>query len=138
MMQALLKERFGLAVHHESKSLPGYALVVAKNGFKLNAVEDAGGHHSSGGHGRLSAQRMSMERLADHLARQLNQPVSDMTDIRGVFNIELSYKESDNQDDSEPSIFTAIQEQLGLRLEARKVPVDVVVVDHVERIPAEN
>jgi uncharacterized protein (TIGR03435 family) len=138
MMQALLKERFGLVVHHELKTIQGYALVIAKNGFKLKAVEDVGGHRSGSGNGKLSAQRMSMERFADRLARQLDQPVSDMTDLKGVFNIELTYQNPRNHDDSRPSIFTALQEQLGLKLEARKVPVDIVVVDHVERTPTEN
>ncbi|HWE48436.1 MAG TPA: TIGR03435 family protein [Bryobacteraceae bacterium] len=139
MMQALLKERFGLAVHHETKTLQGYELVQAKSGFRLQALGNDGKGDGGWdyGPGRVTAMRASISSFADRLARQLNAPVNDKTGIEGFYNFTLRYTEAGG-DDTRPTIFTALQEQLGLRLEARKVPVDVVVVDHLERTPTEN
>jgi uncharacterized protein (TIGR03435 family) len=137
MMQSLLKERFGLAIHHESKTLQGYGLVIAKPGLKLSPVGEQTHPGWDKDDAKLAVQGLPMSRVAEVLARQLDQPVSDMTETKGLFNFTLTYS-SDPASDSGPSIFTALQEQLGLRLEARKVPVDVVVVDHVERTPTEN
>jgi uncharacterized protein (TIGR03435 family) len=142
MMQALLTERFGLVVHHETKTMQGYALVVAKNGLKIQPVEGTGGHSTNTSRGKIVAEGTTMAQLADMISRQLRQPVADMTELRGVFNLTLTYTPDTGDEkaagDAGPSVYTALQEQLGLRLEARKVPVDTVVVDHVERTPAEN
>ena len=87
-----------------------------------------------------------MSKLADFLAGQLGSPVTDMTGMRGVFDFTLEWApetrtgEAGATTDSSPgaSIFTAVQEQLGLKLEARKGPVEMLVIDHVERIPTGN
>jgi uncharacterized protein (TIGR03435 family) len=91
MMQALLTERFGLAVHHETKTIQGYALVVAKNGPKIQPVEDSGGHSTNSSRGKIVAERMTIAQLADTISRQLRQPVSDMTELKGVFTFTLTY-----------------------------------------------
>jgi uncharacterized protein (TIGR03435 family) len=136
MLQTLLAERFKLAIHRETKERTVYELVVGKNGPRLHEVE-AGGQHSSGGRGFLSAQRMSMSQLADSLSRTVSLPVLNMTGIEGVFDIELKWApEEDNANG--PSIFTAVQEQLGLKLEQRKGPMEFIIVDRAERIPTEN
>jgi len=139
MLQALLKERFGLAIHHEARTLQGFALVTAKNGFKLQPVaEDPRGSSWSTGRGRITSKQTPVSRLADLLSREIGRPVNDATGIRGIFDFKLAYSPEPGGDDTRPTIFTALQEQLGLRLETRKVPVDVIVVDHAARTPTEN
>ncbi len=144
MLRTLLEQRFKLAVHRESKEMPGYALVVAKGGSKLQPVE-AGGSSTSTNGGRvltLTAKKTSMGQLADLLARDLSVMVVDQTGMDGVYDFDLrwSNEERNTGDDAEPapSLFTAVQEKLGLRLQSQKVPVPVIVVDHVERMPVEN
>jgi uncharacterized protein (TIGR03435 family) len=139
MIQALLKERFGLTIHHETRTLQGFALVPAKNGFKLQPVaEDPRGSSWSTGKGKITAKQTPVSRLADLLSNEIGRPVNDATGIKGIFDFTLTYSPDSGGDDSRASIYTALEEQLGLRLEARKVPVDVIVVDHVERMPSEN
>jgi uncharacterized protein (TIGR03435 family) len=143
MLQELLAERFKLAIHRETKEGAAYALVVGKNGLKLKEVE-AGPEHSTRRGNYLSAQKMSMSQLADSLSQRVHLPVSNMTGVKGVFDIELKWapgegerrRDGDNADG--PSIFTAVQEQLGLKLESRKGPMEIIVVDHAERVPTEN
>lgn len=150
MLRRLLADRFKLRYHREPKEMQGFSLLVAKNGPKLHEVEPAGKDWSRNGVGRIDGQEVSMAQLADILAGRLGHPVVNLTGIKGVFDLKLSWtpdpatvgnpaeiKESPAvesiSDPSGPSIFSALQEQLGLRLEARKVPVEIVVIDHVER-----
>jgi len=154
MLRRLLADRFKLRYHRESKEMQGFSLVVGKNGPKLHEVEPAGKDWARNGVGSIGGQEVSMARLAAILAGRLGHPVVDLTGIKGVFDLKLSWtpdpatvrnpaenKESPSvesmSDPSGPSIFSALQEQLGLRLEARKVPVEIIVIDHVER-PSEN
>jgi uncharacterized protein (TIGR03435 family) len=144
MLRTLLEDRFKLTVHRESKEMPGYALVVAKGGFKLKPVEPGGsGTDSHGGRVRiLTATKTSMERLADLVARNLGEVVVDKTAIDGVYDFEFRWTSDDQAPagdaETAPSLFTALQETLGLRLQRQKVPVEMIVVDHVERVPTEN
>jgi uncharacterized protein (TIGR03435 family) len=105
-------------------------------------VAGDGGHSTNSSRGKIVAERMTMAQLADTLSRQLKQPVSDMTGLAGVFSFTLTYTPDSGEEkpagETGPSVYSALQEQLGLRLEARKIPVDIVVVDHVERTPTEN
>jgi uncharacterized protein (TIGR03435 family) len=137
MLKALLAERFKVALHRETRTLPIYALVTAKGGPKLHEAP-ADGHSSTnsrGGH--ITAQHVSMVDLGDSLSRQLGRAVIDQTGLKGAFDFTLEYA-ADDADTSRPSIFTALQEQLGLRLEATKGPVEVLVIDRAERVPTEN
>jgi uncharacterized protein (TIGR03435 family) len=144
MMQTLLAERFKLAIHRESKVMPAYALVQAKSGIKLKAVDAGdGGWGTNESNGLLTATRLSMPRLADFLARTLNSPVVDKTEVPGVFSFKLEFSRDEVQAGNDrvpdkPSIYTALQEQLGLRLVPQKLPIEIVVVDHIERTPTEN
>ena len=140
MLRRLLAERFQLKVHRESKVVSAYALVAGKNGPKLQQVEASGGSHMNSSRGQMTAQKVSMSQLADFLARQLDRPVVDRTEIKGVFDLKLEWTEESQSTDgaSGPSIFTAVQEQLGLRLQAQKLPVEILVVDNVEKVPTEN
>ncbi len=145
-LQALLAERFRLTFHHESKEMPAYVLTVAKGGFKLTEAPGDGGSsmNSKGSTARnLTATRASMERLAAFLAREVGGPVSDQTQIQGVYSFTLDWTPDDlkpaasSEQPPLPSIFTAIQERLGLKLEPHKAPVDILVVDSAEK-PSEN
>lgn len=148
MMQTLLTERFKLVVHRESKILTGYALVVAASGPKIHPVEP-GQSGENWGRGILKGQSVSMKRLAQMLSARLQGPVEDKTGLLGVFNFTLTWTPDDvpsGQPPADPtpdrrdgpSIFSALQEQLGLRLEARKIPTQILVVDHAEKAPIEN
>lgn len=138
MFQSLLVDRFKLAFHHQTKILPGYALVVAKSGPKLTPSTSVG-THTKGSRGQLTVQRYSLPQLAGSLAHSLDQPVVDATALNGFYDFELRWNPNEADDPAAgPSIFTALQEQLGLKLESRKVPAEIFVIDHIERSPTEN
>ena len=148
-LKALLADRFQLAIHRESRMIPGYALVVAKNGFKLKKTADEGNADFSSYPGKLTAHKISMELLARNLSGNLGSPVVDMTGIKGVFDLMLEWSPDEGQSPAKagseaveaapigPSIFTAVQEQLGLKLETQKAPVEMIVIDRIEK-PAAN
>jgi uncharacterized protein (TIGR03435 family) len=144
MLQTLLADQLNLTVHHETKDVSGYAMAVAKGGFKLKPVEPHGSSTQRNGAAvhTVTLKAISMEAFAENLSRWLSQIVIDKTGIGGVYDFQFRYKD-DNQaqaDDAEdaPSLFIAVQETMGVRLQSEKVPVDMIVVDHVERAPSEN
>jgi uncharacterized protein (TIGR03435 family) len=143
MLQALLADRFKLTFHFEEKEMPIYSLVIAKNGPKIKEAKDDGNGLEIGGDPQhaLSARNISMAQFAGTLSRlqELDHPVVDRTGLKGVFNINLDFEAEDSAspDKAGPSIFTALPEQLGLKLETTKGPVQILVIDHVER-PSEN
>jgi uncharacterized protein (TIGR03435 family) len=143
MVQALLADRFKLVVHSETRQLPIYALVVARGGAKLGAIND-GGNVVNSWRDHLEVQGSnSLELLAQVLADLVGRPVEDRTGIAGRYHLILKWTPDDavsaasSSSNAPPSIFTAIQEQLGLKLEPAKGPVQVLVVDHVE-MPSGN
>jgi len=144
MLQTLLADRFKLVVHREKKDASGFALVVAKGGPKMRAVEGVGSQMNSR-NGRLTAKHASMEVLAAFAQGQVGRPVVDATGLTGGFDFTFEWSnervlkaaEDSGTVPPVPSIFTALPEQLGLKLEARKVPMEVLVIDSAER-PAEN
>ena len=152
MLQALLVSRFQLKVHPEDRELPMYALVVARNGPTF-LESKANGTTIDGGNGKIRVQGgdNTVSLLAEQLANSLGRPVVDETGIKGRFNITLQWAPYDGAaaklggtemsgavlDSPGPSLFTAIQEQLGLKLEPRKGPVQVLIIDHIER-PSAN
>jgi uncharacterized protein (TIGR03435 family) len=155
MLRNLLADRFKLKVQSAKRDMPIYALVVArpdaKAGPKLRpadgacAAEGAGpapGCGSTVGDGTLRTQGISMARLAGELTGFVGRRVEDRTGLTGNFAIELDWSPDLQADagqavqraaDARPSIFTALQEQLGLRLEPRTGPVEVIVIESVER-----
>ena len=135
MVQALLAERLKLVLHHEQKQLPYLALVTGKSGSKMKESSIPVSNPSI--RGRIAAQHMTMQLLATLLSRFERQTVIDKTGLEGGYEFRLEWT-PDTEPESGPSLFTAVQEQLGLRLESRKGPLDVLVVDSAERIPAEN
>jgi uncharacterized protein (TIGR03435 family) len=143
MLQALLIDRFGLAFHHETKMRAGFGLVVAKNGPKIQPVPDVGGHNNDNRPGKMQRQRTTLGDVASALSYILRQPVVDETHMEGRYNVVLTYAPGLGPDvppaaNDGPSVFTAIEEQLGLKLEPRKVPVDTFVVDRCQKMPTEN
>jgi uncharacterized protein (TIGR03435 family) len=140
LMRTLLEDRFKLAVHLETKDAPGYALVAAKSGFKLTPEQPGpGGTNSEGGSVvTFKGTKIAMPELADYIARRLDAMVVDKTGIEGVYSFELHWA-SDNQntDGRDAELRDAIG-TLGLHLQAQKLPVQMVVVDHVERVPTAN
>jgi uncharacterized protein (TIGR03435 family) len=141
MLQSLLYDRLGLAVHHKSVTRDGFALVLAKGGARIAPVEDVGSHMNDMRDGNVKMVRTTMDSFAYALSSKLRQPVLDETKLNGVFNVTLTYavdRGAGAPIDDRPSIFSALEEQLGLKLEPRKIPVDVLVVDHCEKTPSEN
>jgi len=149
-LQAVLAQRFQLRVHRETRELQIYALVVAKGGPKLLSAWVSTGEQTVMGIraecGRMTGTMASMTNLRIYLERQLNRPVVDQTDLPGKYNFEFDWTPdagpcprpagtdgvaADSSDG--PSLFTALQEKLGLKLESTKGPVEVIVVDHAEK-----
>jgi uncharacterized protein (TIGR03435 family) len=146
MMRALLAERFKLAVHHETRELVAYTLVSEPGGPKVRVVttdEPAGPNpFRMSDSGTLIGTRVTAEMLATVLSNQLGRPVQNGTGFMGAFDFTLRWAPdtavTPGDSQARPSLFTAIREQLGFRLVAEKRPTDVVVIDHLERTPAEN
>jgi len=143
MLQDLLADRFKLKMHHAVKEVPVYALVVGKNGAKLqeSARGTPGGFNMGPGH--LMGRAAPITALADRLSNasfQLGRPVLDRTGLTGVYEFTLDWApdSAPEADISGPSLFTAVQEQLGLKLEAQRGSAEVLVVDSMERKPTEN
>jgi len=149
LLQALLADRFQLKLHRETKELSIYSLVVGKNGQKLK--EATGDQFSMNiirrpGQTLITVSKGTMAQLSATLSSQVGRPVLDMTGLKGGYDFKLTFAPESLQADANaaasdsnnaPSIFTAVQEQLGLRLDSTKGPVEVLVIDHVER-PSEN
>jgi uncharacterized protein (TIGR03435 family) len=166
MLQTLLAERFKLTIHREQKNLPVYALVVGKTGSKMSKAdgEPGGMRMSMSPKGRQLQGKVTMDGLVSFLARMLDRPVIDQTQLAGTYDINLEWMPDDreggpmggmrmigapppadhppaseNSDDAaKPGIFAALQEKLGLKLESRKGDVDIVVVDSAEKSPTQN
>jgi uncharacterized protein (TIGR03435 family) len=170
-LQTLLRDRFHLTIHRETKELPVYELTVAKGGPKLqpsNCVQRVTGDTAIApgktqsdycgatgiGRSRIQGRGVSMAFLSDILSGLLSRTVVDKTGLKGEFQIQLTYTpvapsvpspdaappgraDGAATPDRGPDIFTAVQEQLGLKLQSGKGPVEVLVIDHVER-PSEN
>lgn len=145
MFQQLLAERFKLAVHWETQEMPVYALVIAKKGPLLTkAAKPDGATGTSASRDQLTAKNVTMNDLVRTMTQEfsgeLGRVVVDRTGIQGKYDVSLKWSpemasgDADNGTalDKGPSLFTAIQEQLGLKLESSKGPVEVLVIDHIE------
>jgi uncharacterized protein (TIGR03435 family) len=187
MLQSLLLDRFQLAVHHESKELAKFDLVLAKNGPKFkesadapppkagDSPRDASGPPSNdkdgypilapgrpgmammNGRARMVYPQWTMEKFAEVVGLQLHKPVTDATGLKGKYDLSLYWAVASvraappqpsgpgaiplapaPENDSGPTFEQALQDQLGLRLEPKKGPVDFLIVDHIEKLPSEN
>jgi bla regulator protein BlaR1 len=176
ILQSMLRERFKLTLRHETKELPVYALVVAKNGPKLKEAAPAppdsepvapgtpGGQLRRGGiqmrPGQLAGASVPLDRVADVLSRLVGRVVVDKTALKGLYDFTLNWTPGEGEgpmfrgagdpgaggppreagpppDASGPTIFSAVEEQLGLKLESRKSLVETIRIEHVEK-PSEN
>lgn len=166
MEQNLLADRFRLAIHREKREAQVYALVVGRSGLKIQPASEEGGAATGPGGfvrfrglGHIEAVKISFESFADLISRFTDHPVIDNTERRELFTFKLDFsmdpnalaipgipakpatmRENAKPDSVEPdlpSIFTAIQ-TLGLKLEPKKEPMDIIVIDHAEKIPTEN
>jgi uncharacterized protein (TIGR03435 family) len=167
MLQNLLAERFKMTFHRDKKDMPVLSLVVSKNGPKFKESKpveaaldddaprqsgpmkkDANGFPVLSGKGysmaimnnraALRSPDETMPNFAALLAGQLRLPVIDATGLNGKYDIAMSWVPGDSPDNPGPTIFAALQEQLGLKLESKKGMVDIVVIDHIEKTPTEN
>jgi len=149
MLQTLLAGRFRLTVHRETKDLPVYALVVGKGGSKLRAVETHEDWHLREGTrltGRISIPEMiSVFNSVVPAASGRDRLIVDMTGLKGVFDISLDFtannatpKESGTFDGVFDALQKALSSKLGLKLEPLKAPVEILVVDHAEKVPTDN
>lgn len=173
MFQSLLADRFQLIIHRDTKEMPVYALVIAKNGPKFKDANEsdpnivdlskrpdlvAGGarpRFTIIRRGRLTAQGANMALLVSQLSNFLGRAVVDRTGLDGTYDLKLEWMPDENQvamfqamgvpegfgapppDWQGPSLFTALEEQLGLKLESRKGPVEMFVIERIEK-PSEN
>jgi uncharacterized protein (TIGR03435 family) len=144
MTQTLLAERFHLVLHREPKPLKHFELAVAKSGPKMpEAKGDGQSSRISYGRGRLNYTHLSMHRFAVLLSRQLKEVVIDNTALGGFFDVNLEWTPDEparpvDADTGAPSIFKAVQQQLGLTLEAGKTPIEILVVDSAQKVPSGN
>ena len=136
-LQSLLADRFKLSAHKGKMEMPVYGLVVAKGGPKLEASTTNTGF--STGRGQFVCSDSSMDDLASLLSGDMDRMVLDQTKLTGGYKFTLKWTpdESSNPNPDLPGIFTAIQEQLGLKLIPTKGPVEMLIIDRVEK-PSEN
>jgi uncharacterized protein (TIGR03435 family) len=138
MLQSLLEERFGLALHRETRQDTIYNLVPSKGGFRLEAARPEAPQGFEMTPGQIHSLAVPLEYLAGALANVLGHPVYDKTGISGKYDYRLNYTPYDapDPDPAIPSIFTALEQQLGLKLEAAKGSVETIVIDRVEQLKA--
>ena len=148
-LQAVLRDKFGLVIRNETREMPLYALVVAKGGHKLSAPADPsrGINFNINNGQQINARSSTMKMLADSLSMLMGRFVRNETGIEGSFDFKMEFSRdstgadpvpsAESAGDGRPSIFTALTEQLGLRLEPKKGPVPILVIEKLDH-PAEN
>ena len=141
MLQALLADRFSLVFHRELRTVSGSKLVLGKGGLKAPVSAPESRSTSNSTRSRIDCESCTMAQLAMKLSEILHWPVVDRTSVVGKFDLKLDWKtegaDADPAAEGGTSIFTALQEQLGLKLESGKISVEVLVIDSAKR-PSEN
>src|SRR5882724_1380896 len=143
MLRSLLVDRFKLLIHKDSRPFSGFSLVVGKGGLKIKSVQPGQNNQLNTRGGHMLAKGVSMAKLAQTLAILTGYPVADETHVSDVFDFNLDWAPDSSRltvDDQAAlvdqstgeSLFSALQYQLGLKLEARKIPTEFVVIDHAE------
>jgi uncharacterized protein (TIGR03435 family) len=146
MMQTLLADRFKLSFHHQDKELKAFVLTVAKGGTKVHpaANPDAKPFRQNSVNGTV-VKSMTIQEFGDFLSQPLQMPVVDETGLKGKYDFELDFTSylpdphsmSDTRPDANSIIMAAMEGELGIKMEVRKTPVDVMVIEHVEK-PSAN
>jgi len=134
MLQSLFRDRFGMSAHWETKDAPVYQLTVGKNGSKLHGrgpVRINGSVQLTGPGKPQWPDGLTMPALAAILSNYTDRPVVDRTGLDGPYGITLNFSRTDS--DGQPSIFTAVQEQLGLKLDAGRGPIQILTIDHIQK-----
>jgi uncharacterized protein (TIGR03435 family) len=144
MLQALLASRFNLKFHREMREMPVYELVIGKNGPKLKESDPASvfrGNTAVNGRNQIDTLTHATIGVIINGFRGLDRPVIDQTGLRGFYDIKLEatpeFRINNNPQPGDISLFTAVQETLGLKLEPQKAPVEVFVIDSISK-PTEN
>jgi uncharacterized protein (TIGR03435 family) len=146
MMQTLLAERFKLALHRETKEMPAYVVTVAKGGHKLKESQGDGDMEVKP-NGRMGASfyRVTLAQLADLASSPLQGVVVDQTGLKGRYDFSLDlngYLSGDGRamgiEDGINLLIQAVNEQLGIKIDQKKAPAEVLIVDHAEKVPVEN
>jgi uncharacterized protein (TIGR03435 family) len=146
MLQGLLADRFKLTLHRETRIMRAFVLQVDKKGPKMEKAaggdSDTNTSSSNTGRVKIDIKNTDMDSFAQILARKMDLPVVNNTELKGLFNFTLHWTldtaaPSKHEAEDDVSLFTALQEQLGLRLRSAKAPVSVLVIDHVEK-PSAN
>ena len=159
MLEPLLAERFHLVVHRENRELPVYALVVDKGGPKFKRGDGGAPQSYPDGSGGLIYQNISMEALADGLSNFMGavdgRPVLNRTGLPDAYTFkanlyglpaglgpgeqkQMAQQKMDTTSREDNPVFTALQDQLGLKLESQKAPLEILVIDHADKIPTAN
>jgi len=148
MLQALLAERFKLVLHKETKELPAYVLLVAKGGIKFHESKEEGElamvPPPDKNHLTVNLKRVPASQFVEMLSSALHAPVINNTGLEGRYDATLdigkymSDTPKDGPFDPIPMIVTGLQEELGLKLESKKMPLDLLIIDHAEKVPVEN
>lgn len=149
MMQTLLAQRFHLAVHRQKKEIAALILTVSKSGHKLQPVDTEGSPSFKTGKMTLTGQGATVEQLTSFLSNAIRNPIIDETGLKGRYNYSLDINAYVTEEmlksagqgppaDAPTIIAQAVQAQLGLKLDSRKAPVEMVVVDHMDKAPTEN
>lgn len=151
MLQSLLAERYQLRFHHDTREMPVYVMTIAKNGIKMKARTDGDGGEKATmliRGAKIPGRDTTVQFLATGLQKLvLDRPILDKTGLTGKYDFDLTWRPDPSQfrgngdrvpsDPNDPDLFTALQQQLGLRLTAQKAPADVIVIDAAEK-PSEN
>ena len=150
MLQNLLAQRFQLAVHRETREMPTLVLTVGKNGHKLEPAGEQGTPSFETGKLTLTGKSATVAQLVAFFSQQLREPIVDRTGLEGRFNFFLdinSYFTEESRkggpdggppQDASNIVSQALQAQLGLKLDSKKAPIEMLIVDRVEKVPTEN
>jgi uncharacterized protein (TIGR03435 family) len=147
MLKTLLADRFKLRAHSEMKEMPALVVTVAKNGHKMKPVDVEGSPSFKTGDMNLTGQGATVGQLTEFISKAIHVPMIDQTGLTGRYNYFLDIKSYVTEEmrksngpppEANTIIATAMQEQLGLKVEAKKTPIEMVIVDHMEKTPTEN
>jgi uncharacterized protein (TIGR03435 family) len=143
MLQTMLAERFGLKLHRVQRPTPVYVLLVANGGLRLQEVPTAEGSTTQSTAGQYTARAIPVEGIIHKLSQIADRPVIDMSGLKGYYNIDMhwtpDFEDSvDGRSKRDRGILGVLQEQAGLKLEKRTMPVDILVIDYVNQKPTPN
>ena len=134
MVRKMLDDRFKLAIHRDTKTFRIQELVIEKDGIKFKEAPDRNSHNSDSRNTHYTGSSVTMAAFAAFLSQMGDYPVLDKTGLKGFYDFKLDW----GVEPDGPTLTDAMRDQLGLKLETRRAPLEIVVVDHVERMPTEN